>query len=33
MTTLIRNRMEVVKRLTRLPKRFTTDYTDFHRLY
>ena len=32
-TTLIRNRMEVARRLTRLPKRFTTDYTDFHRLY
>ena len=30
---LIRNRMEVAKHLTRLPKRFTTDHTDFHRLY
>ena len=32
-TTLIPNRTEAAKHLTQLPKRLTTDYTDFHRLY
>ena len=32
-TPLIRNRTEAVKRLIRLLKRFTTEDTDFHRLY
>ena len=31
-TTLIPNRTEAAKHLTQLLKRFTTDYTDFHRL-